>query len=59
MDGGRRHRQAGGRDLDDRATPSRLRHHIKCWVYTDPDAERVRAAIVEAAIEQARAGPGL
>ena len=27
---------------------------IKCWSYTDPDAERVRAAIVEAAIEQAR-----
>ena len=27
---------------------------IKCWTYTDPDAERVRAAIVEAAIEQAR-----
>ena len=27
---------------------------IKCWTYTDPDAERVRAATVEAAIEQAR-----
>ena len=27
---------------------------IKCWTYTDPDAERVRAAMVEAAIEQAR-----
>ena len=27
---------------------------IKCWTYLDPDAERVRAAIVEAAIEQAR-----
>ena len=27
---------------------------IKCWTYTDPDAELVRAATVEAAIDQAR-----
>ena len=27
---------------------------VKCWTYTDPDAERVRAATVEAAVEQAR-----
>ena len=27
---------------------------IKCWSYTDPDAERIRAATVEAAVEQAR-----
>ena len=31
---------------------------IKCWTYTDPDAERVRAATVEAAVEQAGAGSG-